>query len=105
MNSGLNIVEAGQIGFGFNSNASKYSKITILKVFSLLYRTKLPQTKIAKKLKLYGSLVQDISKGNSHLWLKELYKEKYELMIDNNKSRRANSKSAKSLGRVYTPLI
>lgn len=101
---GLCIVEGGQVGFGTNSNASKYSKRTILKAFSLLYRTTLSQNKIASKLNINIYLIYDIARKNSHLWLKEVYPDKYKLMLKNNLSRLGNSHSAKEKDIIY-PLI
>ena len=74
---GLNIIEAGEVGYGANSNSSKYSKIQLLRVFSLLYKTDLMQTEIAKKTGVNRSSVSDIKNGNSHLWLKDVYPAKY----------------------------
>jgi predicted DNA-binding protein YlxM (UPF0122 family)/predicted GIY-YIG superfamily endonuclease len=79
---GLNIIEAGQVGFGPNSNASKYTKRQILKVFSLLYRTNLSHIEIAKNSNVNKNLVHDIYKGKTHIWLKETYSNKYEKMKD-----------------------
>jgi hypothetical protein len=77
--SSLDIVEAGQVGFGANSNASKYSKFTLLKVFSLLYTNRLKTFKnIAIRCKLPNtSLIRDIFGSNTHLWLKEEYPLQY----------------------------
>lgn len=77
INNGLNIIEAGQVGWGVNSNASKYTKRQILKVFSLLYRTDLPFTAIARKCGVSESLPNDIAKGRTHKWLKEVYPDKW----------------------------
>lgn len=87
INKGLNIVEAGSVGYGVNSNASKYNKIKILRVFSLLYSTTLSYLKISEKAKVHISLVSDISSGKSHLWLCQKYPEKYEKISDNNAIR------------------
>lgn len=81
--SSLDIVVAGQVGYGPYSNASKYSKITVLKVFSLLFKNDLKSSsKIAVKCRLpeNSSLVEEIRNGGSHLWLKEVYPIQYAKM-------------------------
>ena len=82
---GLNIIEAGQVWYGTNSNASKYSRMQILRVFSLLYRTNLNYTEISKKCNVSKSLCQDVKSGDTHLWLKEAYPVKYVLMKNRKK--------------------
>lgn len=87
-NNGLNIVEAGQVGFGTSSNSSKYSKHKILKVFSLLYRTTLSHPEISTIVKqIPEHLISDIARGSSHLWLKDMYPTQYLIMRDNIKKR------------------
>lgn len=81
INNGLNIVEAGKVGWGVNSNASKYTKWQILKVFSLLYKGKLSLINISTRCKVSYSLVQDIRRSVTHLWLRDTYPNKYELML------------------------
>lgn len=98
LNTGLNIIEAGQVGYGPNSNGSRYSKITILRVFSLLYRTKLKQKEIVRKIKVNISLIEDIKQGNSHLWLREKWPDKYQKM-----KRRVNFKYSGELISFITP--
>ena len=77
IDTGLNIIEAGKVGFGVNSNASKYTKWQILKVFSTLYRTNLTYTEIATKLKVSVSLVAEISNQSTHTWLNNQYPIQY----------------------------
>lgn len=93
INNGLNIIEAGTVGWGVNSNASKYTKWQILKVFSLLYRTNLSQNSISTKIGISKSLINDISCGKSHLWLKYKYPVQYRLMLDSNINKRYRSNS------------
>lgn len=92
INNGLNIVEAGNVGFGTNSNASKYSKIQILKVFSLLYKTSLSYHSISGKTKVSTVTISDISKGRSHTWLQEKYPNKY-ISIEGNNILRFKNKN------------
>lgn len=87
INDGLNIVEAGLVGWGTLSNSSKYSKRQILKVFSLLYKSTLSHKCISIKSKVSASLPQDIVLGKSHLWLREAYPKQYSLMKENRAER------------------
>lgn len=79
VNIGLNIIEAGRVGWGVNSNASKYTKMQILKVFSLLYRTNQTAKYISDRAKVTVPCVRDISRGSVHMWLQEKYPEKWKL--------------------------
>lgn len=91
INEGLNIVEAGQVGWGTNSNNSKYSKIQILKVFSLLLNTSYTVKVISNRVKVHKELVTDISLGNSHLWLQEVFPLKYLDMKIHRKNLRGSN--------------
>lgn len=95
--SGLNIVEAGPTGWGVNSSRSKYSKIQVLKVFSLLTKTSLANIDISNKLNVSLRLVEAIRNGYSHIWLKEEYPERYSILT--NKNRVKNTVSRK-LGKT-----
>lgn len=89
--SGLNIIEAGTVGFGPYSNASKYTKIQILKVFSMLCRG-YNNVDIVSRLNVNKSLVSDIRNGNSHTWLKEIYPTQYlEMQFQVPKETRRNT--------------
>lgn len=89
--NGLNIIEAGRVGFGVNSNSSKYSKMQVLKVFSLLYRNKLSYSAIAKRVGVNKSLLQDIRIESTHVWLKKEYPEQYKLMLLRNSKHKVLS--------------
>ncbi len=80
INNGLNIVEAGSVGWGVNSSASKYTKRQILKVFSLLYKTKYTYQEISTRTKVRVSTILDIRTNKSHHWLKETYPTKFSQM-------------------------
>ena len=77
---GLNIVEPGPSGWGTNSSQSKYSKIQVLRVFSLLTKTSLANIDIANKVGVSMRLVECIRGGYSHIWLKDTYPERYKLL-------------------------
>lgn len=84
---GLCLVQPGIVGFGPNSNSSKYSLIQILRVFSLLYRTNSTLQIISTKLKVPLSLVADISSGATHKWLQDKYPEQYKRMQGRKKNK------------------
>lgn len=79
--NGLNIIEPGVVGFGSNSNNSKYSKLELLKVFRLLYSTDLTYGEISKLAHVPKSLICSIYLGESHLWLKYKYPTSYAKMV------------------------
>ena len=62
---------------GTNNPMSKYSTLTVLKVFSLLYRTNLSKEKIAKRVGLPNYNLPKIILTGSHIWLKEKYPIQY----------------------------
>lgn len=110
INTGLNIVEAGAgVGYGPYNGYSKYSKVTILKVFHYLYNTIISCRGIAEKLNVGIDLPKDISQGKSHLWLKEKYPEKYRLMYLNRDKRyrsnlgRSNNSARKASLEIISP--
>lgn len=80
INNGLNIIEAGRVGYGVNSNASKYSKLQILKVFRRLYLSSDTYDEIAKYSGVSKDTVSDIRYGVSHIWLKAKYPKQYSLL-------------------------
>jgi len=96
INSGLNIVEAGVSGWGINSSQSKYTKIAVLKVFSLLTTTNLANIDISKKIKVSLRLVESIRNGYSHTWLKEAYPERYKLLKNKTKVKNTVSRKYKT---------
>lgn len=100
-NSGFNTfrTEGGSIRglSGLGHGNSKYSKISILRVFSLLYKTTMPYRKIAEKTKVNPSLVSNILQG-VHNWLATEYPEQYQKMLDNRAIR--NAVNVKSLSKV-----
>jgi len=62
---------------GENGSTSKYSNIKILRVFSLLYKTKNSLSSISKATGVHPSTIQMILSGDNHKWLKDKYPEKY----------------------------
>lgn len=94
LNSGLNIVEPGLVGWGTNSNASKFSRRQVLRTFSYLYSTTLSYSRVAVLAKVSKSLVQDIASSDSHLWLREVYPKQYTSMLFNKLIRQQQNKGA-----------
>lgn len=94
LNTGLCLVQPGVVGFGPFSNASKYSKLQILKVFRYLYLTKYTYIKISQMTGVHTNTVGDIRSGNSHLWLRDRYPKQYRSMT--SKDRSNNSLSIKA---------
>lgn len=80
---GLNIISAGDAGRGTTHACSKFSRKTILKVFVLLYKSKLSLSKIASRTNTTKTSVAAIKAGYSHLWLKEEFPIEYKLMCSN----------------------
>lgn len=82
INSGLNIVEPGLIGYGYNSSASKYSKLQLLLLFKELTRkNRTSSIRIAEKFNMEPSSVSLISFGKTHLWLKDKYPYLHKMMV------------------------
>ncbi|MFI3219974.1 MAG: GIY-YIG nuclease family protein [Methylococcales bacterium] len=89
---------------GLSHSNSKYSKREILKVFSLLYRTTISYAKISSRLGLSIYLVNNIASGNHHLWLREEYPDKFNLLISNKVIRKTtNLKTLKEPVCIQSP--
>jgi hypothetical protein len=86
---GLNIAEPGCVGYGENHGSSVYSKLQYLKVFRCLYlvNNTLTYRQIAEKLNVSEHIVNSISKGTSHLWLKTCYPLQYYWMKQKDRSQ------------------
>lgn len=78
---GLNILDPARSLYGTSSGKSKYSKNTVLKVFSMLYKTTVAYSFISERLSVPYTLIRDIKTKVSHVWLQQEYPEKYEIMI------------------------
>lgn len=100
INNGLNVVEGGGSSYGVNHSTSCYSKNQILKVFSLLTKTDKSYQSIADRVKVKKTTVASISKGRSHVWLKESYPILYNCLLrDRSLIRDINfSSSRKGIG-------
>lgn len=81
----LNIAEPGRpISSPFARN-SKYSKFSILKVFSLLYKGILNSSQISKITNVNLNTVKAIAAGTKHAWLNSEYPEQYAIMLSINR--------------------
>lgn len=77
----------------------KYSKTKILRVFSRIYRQlHIPYADIAKMERVNVSLVNNIALGTHHLWLKQEYPDKFQLMLDSKRLRKTIT--GKTIGKV-----
>jgi group I intron endonuclease len=89
---GLNDTMGGYaFGNGVSSILTKYSKILILKVFSLLSKGYNPLS-VSKRLSVNIRLPNSIREGSSHLWLQEDYPERYKLVNSSRNSSRSCTK-------------
>lgn len=101
--NGLNIIEAGSVGYGAYSNSSVYTKWQILKVFSLLRRIPVISYKlISIRTKVKTHTISDIVNGKSHLWISTEYPEKYLELKTLVQQRLVKSYgTAKNIGKIY----
>ena len=79
---GLNVLDPKRTLYGTSSGRSKYSKNTILKVFSMLYNSKVAYSYISDRLKVPYTLIRDIKTQVSHVWLSHEYPDEYSVMLD-----------------------
>jgi hypothetical protein len=100
----LDLIEAGQVGYGINSNSAKYTKIQILLVFRALYSTVDTYYTISNKYNVNKSLIGDINSGNSHLWLKTKYPKLYNRLTNRLSNSLSISNCYKKLPIVKSPL-
>lgn len=98
---GLNLIEGGQVGWGVNSNASKYSKIQILKVFRLLYSSIKTYEEIATITGVSISTVSDIRSTVSHLWLRDKYPNLHLRMRSNSRLKGVSALSYKARSNPF----
>jgi hypothetical protein len=103
INNGLNITEAGSVGYGTNSNASKYSKLQILLIFrALSAENRFSNKEIAEQNGVSVSLIKDIFSEKTHTWLKEKYPFRYRLLI--NRKHLGNNGATLSLNKKYSEI-
>jgi len=102
---GLNIIEAGEVGYGVHSNSSKYSKMQILTCFKLLSSSRyIGHVEISNITKLPIHVVSGINSGKCHLWLKDKYPHKYGKLISSRSIKRCTAQS-RSKGKCLAILV
>jgi hypothetical protein len=106
IDSGLNINSGGPSGGRGTSNSnSKYSKDIIIECFHYLLDYKNSPKNIANILHMSESSVSHISNGRQHTWLKDLFPEKYTLLMNIHNKNLRGSYQARSSTKEYPPLI
>ena len=87
VNNGLNKTKGSGSVSGVEHGSSKYSKIKILKVFSLLIKTNKSLIEIANRAKVTYDLVITIKNNKGHFWLKDKWPELYSMLSNNDRIR------------------
>lgn len=110
LSHGLDLVVAGNGGYGPGHNTAKYTKLEILKVFRLLKNPSLSYQDISNITMVLVNTIEHISRGNRHLWLKDIYpKTFYRVSLSHIKRIERNSlkESPKALhnSRDILPII
>lgn len=97
---GLNLTDrVNNHGYGEYNFNSKYPNSLIEEVFHIICNNlHISNKEIALLGGVPTHLVSQIMNGNQHIWLKEIYPEKYDLLINRTIKR---TKSAKKLGIEY----
>jgi len=104
IDKGLNIIEAGQVGYGYKSNNSKYSELQIIKVLRYLSNPYLSYKDIKEKTKVSTSTINNIANGTAHLWLKDRYPLHYNRMVDRKSLRVGFSNRTSIYSKVVSPI-
>jgi hypothetical protein len=104
-NNGLNLTIGGNAPNGLDATTSKHSKFTILKIFSMLYKTTKTQADISRRLGVPKPTIAKLACGNSHLWLLEKYPQQYSKMIQSNASRSTVNRKGGLRGKVYPTIV
>lgn len=103
LTDGLSVVEAGPAGRGLYHSNSKYTKATILKVFSLLYRTTITYKAVSVRVGVPIYLVNNIASGCHHLWLNEEYPLQFSQMLLNKPIRQGKNRKSLSITNKELP--
>lgn len=86
---------------GEKAGGAKYTNEMYLDVFDLLVDTTLPIDEISKISGVSKDSIYHISNGSAHTWIKDIYPDRYQLLI-NTKS---NRKNASHVGIFYPKLL
>jgi hypothetical protein len=77
---------------------SKYANDLIIEVFNYLVENKLTHREISNITGISRGALADISSGVSHKWLKDLYPEQYDLLLQLKGTARKTAKNIKNIG-------
>ena len=104
-NNGMNETPGGRgTGYGEQNSNAIYSNEQIIKAFHLLLKPDYTFKEICALVPISHGVLENISAGTNHLWLKEACPTEYTLLMQNKRSRQASARCAKALGIVY-PLV
>jgi hypothetical protein len=90
---------------GEKNGASKYSNAEVIEVLNLLLDANNSYKEIETISGVKLNTVRHIANSESHLWLKEVYPEKYAKMLEMKSDRVSVKQSAAYKGIKYPPLI
>lgn len=103
--TGLNLTSGGVSGNGVSCSASVYTKKTILKVFSMLYRTIATYSSISNRLNVGISVVNKIAAGTEHIWLQEQYSEQFKQLREKCKLRSTENTPSRHKEKMYPEVV
>ena len=103
INSGLNIIEAGNsVGYGENSSGSKYKNDQIVEVFKLLvHQPDKTFSEIEQITKVSVGTIKMVSCSKAHTWLEQKFQEEYTIL----KQLKGSRNSAKHKGIQYPSIV
>jgi predicted DNA-binding protein YlxM (UPF0122 family) len=92
--------------YGDLTGNSKYTNAQVEEVFMYLVDNVLTHKEITEITNVSRGAVSDISSGSTHMWLAEVYPEKYKKLIAlKGSNRRRNKMTAKSRNRPYPQVV
>lgn len=92
-NNGFNSTEGGEVYpilKGENSGNSKYTNTQYINAFNLLVDTDYTYNKISNIVNMHEDVVATISSCTRHIWLKEMFPDKYKILELKKGKRRYN---------------
>ena len=101
----LNLTSGGTSGSGTMSSGSVYSRSTILKILSRLYRTLETYAEISKRLNVGISVVSKIALGTEHIWIQEQYPKHFASIQNNRILRAKNNTPSRHKEKIYPNVI
>jgi hypothetical protein len=92
--------------YGDLAGNSKYTNAQIEEVFMYLVDNILTHREIIEITGVSKGVVSDISCGNTHMWLADVYPEKYKKLMElKGTNRRRNKMTAKSRNKYYPQVV